>query len=357
MDAGEVARRLGRLFLERGQYAFASGAITGHEATPAATREAFVPSIEEQGFAGLAVQSVGYELGAPEPKVHIYVTKGSKRMERELTQADGNIKVEVKRIGRVLVRPEMASAASLGGNVYLRGTRVACGSSCAPAAEMYAGTLGALVRKGKGKKVYILSNNHVLGACNHVPVGMPIMTPSNIDARPQAPAPSAVGRHSEIEELRSGDPFLVQPLHHDVALALADDDRVSSWQGDPVDGYDTPSTIAPLRSGLRVKKFGRTTGLTLGTVEAFVNSPTPLPYRTKFFTATVYFENVWTVRADGEAFALPGDSGSLVVTDDAQAAVGLVFAASPNGEYGFVIPMDHVKTLLGGIQLVSKYGL
>jgi hypothetical protein len=187
---------------------------------------------------------------------------------------------------------------------------------------------------------------------------MHIMSPSNIDIHAKGVAPVSVGRHAEIEELRSGDPYLVKPSRQDVALALADDSRVSSWQGDDVDGYDTPSAIVSSESGMRVKKFGRTTGLSFGTVEAFINTPTPLPYRTKSFTATVYFEEVWTVRADdGEAFALPGDSGSLVVTEDAKAAVGLVFAASPKGDYGFILPMDHVRTLLGGMHLVAKHNV
>ena len=49
--------------------------------------------------------------------------------------------------GRVTIKPEAAFAATHAGRVYLRGDRVACGSSCAPSTESYAGTLGALVRK------------------------------------------------------------------------------------------------------------------------------------------------------------------------------------------------------------------
>ena len=133
---------------------------------------------------------------------------------------------------------------------------------------------------------------------------------------------------------------------------------VTSWQGDATNGYDTPTGVIAPSSGMAVKKFGRTSGLTKGKVEALINTPFPVPYKCRFFSATVWFHEVWTVKADqGNHFALPGDSGSLVVTDDASRSVGVVFAASPNGEYGFIVPMDRVVTLLGGLRLVGHHGV
>lgn len=108
-------------------------------------------------------------------------------------------------------------------------------------------------------------------------------------------------------------------------------------------------------AGMHVKKVGRTSGLTEGIVEAYINTPTPIPYKARHFSATVWIENVWTVRASsGSAFALPGDSGSLVVSEDEGASIGLVFAAQ--GEYGWIIPMIHVISLFGGLILVSGHG-
>ena len=113
-------------------------------------------------------------------------------------------------------------------------------------------------------------------------------------------------------------------------------------------------------SSMRVKKVGRTTGLTFGTIEAHIVAPFPLPYKCKHFSAVVWFQGAWTVRADGAApFALPGDSGSLVVTEDGASAVGLVFAASQGatGHYGILIPIDHVLNMFHGLQLVSDHGI
>jgi hypothetical protein len=81
----------------------------------------------------------------------------------------------------------------------------------------------------------------------------------------------------------------------------------------------------------------------------------PIPYKAKHFAATVWIQNVWTVRAStASAFALPGDSGSLVVTEDEGASIGLVFAAQ--GEYGWIIPMAHVISLFGGLTLLNGHG-
>lgn len=360
--AALLAQQLAARFLEEGNYVFAGrlSAQAVSQVIPAATDATAVADyFEEPGFAGLAVQSLGYEEGADEPKVHVYVTRGSRKAVKAIAGIQGDVEIEINRIGKVIVRPEAASGAVHRGNVFIRNNRVGCGSSCAPAVESYAGTLGALVRKKTGKGLYVLSNNHVLAAGNHVPVGMPILSPSTIDAHPGTRAPGEVCRHSEICELRSGVPTLVPTSRADVALAEVIDPKVvTSWQGEGANGYDTPAGVAPPLAGMRVKKFGRTTGYTTGTVEALLSPPFPIPYRCRFFTATVWFQDVWTVRADpGGPFALPGDSGSLVVAEQGDAAIGLVFAASPQGDYGIIIPTAHIVNLFGGLKLVSGHGI
>src|SRR5262249_32585054 len=155
------------------------------------------------------VQSVGYECGEIEEEtVHIYVTKGSRNAIRALPNEVEGVKIVVDNMGKLVVRPEAALSASHTGQVYERDDRIACGSSCAPSSESYAGIIGDVVRDENGR-LYCLSNNHVFGACNHPPIGMPILSPSHIDARPGVRAPGEVCRHSQIVELRSGVPSLV----------------------------------------------------------------------------------------------------------------------------------------------------
>jgi hypothetical protein len=187
----------------------------------------------------------------------------------------------------------------------------------------------------------------------------PILSPSSNDGRAGLRAPGEIGQHAHIHELRSGDPNFVIPCYADLALALATDlTNISSWQGSLAEGYDTPAQISAPMSLMKVKKFGRTTGLTTGVVEAHVSTPTPVTYTSKHFKGTVWFRNVWTVKATSTSpFALPGDSGSLVVTEDAKKAVGLVFAGNLGGDYGWIVPMPSVIQSFGGLSLVTNHGL
>lgn len=361
-QAKKIAQQLAAKFLAQGNYSFANPlnvSALEHVLPAAAPSHRLSDYFEEAGFEGLSVQSVGYEEGTQDPIVHIYVTKGSLKSLKSLPEYEGEVKVQVDKMGKLMVRPEQASAASNQGAVFLRKNHVACGSSCAPSGENYAGTFGALVKKRNNKGLFVLSNNHVLAACNHVPVGMPILSPSNIDGRPGGKAPGEIARHEEICELRSGEPSLVKPCREDVAIArVGNPAEVSSWQGDSENGYDTPRDVVAPAAGMRVKKFGRTTGFTKGAVESLVNTPTPIPYKSRFFAATVWVQDVWVIRADpGTAFALPGDSGSLVVAEDESASIGLVFAAGPRGEFGWIIPLVHLMTLFGGLTLVNSHGV
>src|ERR1700722_15706826 len=113
-DLAQVARRLAARFLENGNYAFA-GPLSGPTIAgllPAAAERSDVDTyFDEYAFAGLSVQSVGYERSRNEdtpPKVHVYVVKGSRKAERELADSIDSVPIEIDRIGRVIVRPEMA---------------------------------------------------------------------------------------------------------------------------------------------------------------------------------------------------------------------------------------------------------
>jgi hypothetical protein len=161
-----------------------------------------------------------------------------------------------------------------------------------------------------------------------------------------------------LHPLVSGDPHFVNPCDTDIALAkVSSQILVSSWQGDEADGYDTPTICSEPVSLEKVKKFGRTTGLTFGEVEAKISTPVAVTYNARFFKGTVWFRNVWTVRATADHFALPGDSGSLVVSDDGLRAIGVVFASNKLGDYAWIIPMPCVTAAFGGLNLVGNHGV
>lgn len=365
MNPKKLAESLTAHFLEMGNFVSAGGPIAGR-AIPASTRVAI--DNEVVGFSGLAIESVGYAVIDDEESlardqsglqngVYIYVSNGSKRYLDTLPKEISGIPCSVRNIGKLSVKPRQSAVATHRGNLYEKVDRIACGSSCAPSGKQYSGTLGALVRKGGGGGLFALSNNHIFADCNHVSVGQPILSPSASDSHPGLRSPSEICRHSEIVELRSGCPALVSPCREDIAIAeVTDASLLSSWQGDEANGYDTPTRVASPRTGMRVKKFGRTTGLTRGRMESAQHRMS-IPYEAEFFRSLVWFKDVWTIVADAkEHFALPGDSGSLVVTEDGAAAVGVVFAVGAKGT-AFAIPMDRVSQAFGGISLVANHGV
>ena len=360
-EAERVATLLAYEFLREGKFSAAHGPVEVRSLVVAAAAaegnvEQGAVSEEAANFPSVAVQSVGFEEGPQNPAVHIYLTKGSAKTIKALPKLVEGVPVRAHKMGNVVVRPDAAASASNHGHLFEKNGRIACGSSCAPTSENLSGTLGALVRAAGSHQLYILSNNHVLAGCNHVPLDQPILSPSSADGKPSLRAPGEIARHERIHELRSGSPNFVNPCDADLALARATDPTIlSSWQGD-ANGYDTPAASLEPKSGMRVKKFGRTTALTHGLVEARVIAPMPVGYTSSHFKGTVWFTNVWTVRGVNGAFALPGDSGSLVVSEDGAHSVGVVFAANPGGEYGWIIPMPCVLQSFGGLRLVSNHG-
>lgn len=359
MNAENLAKSLGKKFLEMGSYTLQGGRF-GAEVSGASASSLNIKNEYAEfdlGLAGLAVQSVGYTKGAEEESVVVYVTKGSQKALKAISRPMQGIDVVVKNVGKLKASP--APASSVMGNSYFfeRNGRVACGSSCAPSGEKYSGTVGAFAKIEED--YFALSNNHVFAACNHTPVGMPILAPSASDGQPKRPAPSELCIYEGMAELRSGVPGPVPPLTMDAAFArVRNPHNISSWQGDLTTGFDTPALVLSPSAGLRVKKFGRTTGLTLGTIEAFMPTPWVLPYVSSKFKADAWFENTWTIRGDdGEPFALPGDSGSLVVSEDGSAALGLIFAVNTAGGYAIFCELAPILSAFGNMELLTNHGI
>lgn len=370
-SASELARDFANKFLAEGSFVD-TGAPMSMRPMAASTRRIFEG--DGAGFAGLSVQAVGYAEGPiaqsddnvevvdeadTSDEVHIHVTRGSKKELSNLPSKVGNISVFVHNTGKATVKPVAASASTNSGNLYEHNGRLACGSSCAPADKGYAGTFGALVRKRNGRSLYALSNNHIFSDCNHLSLGMPIQAPAGRDSKP-APArpPGAFCENSEMLELRSGCPVVVPRCRADLAIAkISNPDDVSSWQGDAGEGFDTPTATREPQRRLKVKKFGRSTGLTHGIIVSRIVE-FDLPYESENFSSLVWFEDVWSIQStDSEPFALTGDSGSLVVTEDESAVVGVLFAVLPKGLWAYIVPVGSVTEAFGGIEFVGDHGV
>lgn len=107
------------------------------------------------------------------------------------------------------------------------------------------------------------------------------------------------------------------------AAVITTDPLLVSKQTLP-DGYGVPRTftIKNARLGMRVQKYGRTTGFTKGRVIG-INMTVTVGYN----PGPAKFVNQIEFRGVGGTFGGPGDSGSLIVTDD-RFPIALLFAGA-----------------------------
>lgn len=190
--------------------------------------------------------------------------------------------------------------------------------------DITAGTIGARVLDGSGN-VYVLSNNHVLANSNNASIGDPALQPGPFDGGTSADSMAWLAAFEEIqwdtdEQLASNT--------MDAAIAGSVTDNLGNATPSD-DGYGTPSsTTLGASVDLPVQKYGRTTGLTTGQV-AEINVTATVCYEgfAIFCTKAATFVDQISI-TPGE-FSDGGDSGSLIVTNDANKnPVGLLFAGS-----------------------------
>ncbi len=249
-----------------------------------------------------------------------------------------------------------------------------------------AGTLGAVVFDRNTGEPLLLSNNHVLANSNDAVIGDAILQPGPTDhgVRPddivaklhrfeklrfysdygQGPAPPTTtppllpGGGCDIVELfvnvgnalakingsakrltsvpapkaQSSDAPI---FPNQVDAALARPNNPTLFQQD-IAAIGRPNGVKKPQLGMRIRKFGRTTGYTEGTI--------------MLMNATVdvaYGENL-QARFTGQVITSPmsqgGDSGALIIEEDSYQAVGLLFAGSRRAT--IFTPMDVVLDVM-----------
>lgn len=191
---------------------------------------------------------------------------------------------------------------------------------------------------------YVLSNNHVLARTNRGIVGEWIIQPGLIDQEPACLKDSndAVAKLSDYVQISFRRNALNQV---DAAIAEVQSGQVNSSGLILNIGEVSTATVAP-SSGMSVKKNGRTSGLTIGTITAVdvtVDVQYPIScggklYRTARFTGQIIVGSA--------GFSDGGDSGSLVVEDCSPypRAVGLLFAGSDSAT--LINPISEVLSQL-----------
>ena len=197
-----------------------------------------------------------------------------------------------------------------------------------------AGTLGAVVRKGKA--IHLLSNSHVLARSGLAKKGDQILYPGKADggARPV----DVVAELSGFKPFVTGGDFVNRA---DCAIArpmAARRDLVSE-----IKGLGLPKGTVKPRRGMKVVKVGRTTGKTTGEIRD-VNFRFALDYEQ--VGEVGFIDQVLCTR-----YTKPGDSGSLVLDKSTSRAVGLHFAGASGGSV--FSPIGDVLSALG-VKLMTK---
>jgi hypothetical protein len=187
-----------------------------------------------------------------------------------------------------------------------------------------AGTLGAFVEVDEG--VAILSNNHVLALMGQAEVDEGIYQPGKPD-KPNLFVQDKIAKLFNFGELtrrdrNSGDSA--------IALLLPGVDYISNqiptgfdfpMEGEFIKDLRDPQLLTQNKT---VCKVGRTTGFTRGLISAIALDNVPV--RTTI--GNVIFDDVIEINwlSNKQPFSKPGDSGSLVFTEEERAAIGLHFA-------------------------------
>ncbi len=213
--------------------------------------------------------------------------------------------------------------------------------------KITAGTLGVLVRDEETDEILILSNNHVLANSNDGTQGDPILQPGPHDGGTAAgdtianlerfapiqfesePSPSPCPLSKAAAGVANFLAKLFGSKHRLLAVVVQQANQVDGALAKPVSTDLVSNEILEIGSvtgdreaelGMEVKKSGRTTGLTAGTVQ-LLDASVQVGYgggRTALFTNQILTTNI----------SKGGDSGSLLVDGEGNKAVGLLFAGS-----------------------------
>lgn len=178
--------------------------------------------------------------------------------------------------------------------------------------DITAGTIGERVTDGTN--VYALSNNHVYANENKATLGDNVLQPGPYDGG--ANPADAIGT------LAAFAPIAFDGSENVIDAAIALSSRTALSNATLGDGYGIPdATTAAAVVRMKVRKYGRTTQLTNGRVDA-VNATVNVGYD----SGTARFVRQIIIKPG--KFSAGGDSGSLIVTQDGNHPVGLLFAGS-----------------------------
>jgi hypothetical protein len=195
------------------------------------------------------------------------------------------------------------------------------------------GTLGSLLHAGTTQ--YILSNNHILARQDQATPGEDISQPGLID---NGCRPATI----------VADFTRAVKLGNNVDCAIAQVKPGTMDSTGFIQGIGTISSVVKAPSvGLGVKKSGRTTGTTTGTIGS-IHTSVNVQYQIRCGQGKKYVISYTNqVVINSTSFSAGGDSGSLIVTNNScHQPVALLFAGSSSDT--IANPIGEVLSKLGG---------
>jgi hypothetical protein len=255
------------------------------------------------------------------------------------TGASGSAVVTIEALTNQNAQTGAVKLGTSGGN----STDIAGGMCCG-------GTLGSLLTRGGTK--YILSNNHVLAKSDFGTVGDPVTQPGIIDV-PQTCSTNGtttVANLSEFYNLQTGSLPKVDAAMAQIVNGAVDPtggilllgSTMTNGVPDPAPptagGGISPTIAQGAPHNSLVAKVGRTTGLTCASILT-INFTTTITYTQNCDGTGTSFPVTYNdmVQVAGGQFGAPGDSGSLIVTQDTAEGVAILVGGNDQDTVGNAI--------------------
>jgi hypothetical protein len=208
-----------------------------------------------------------------------------------------------------------------------------------------AGTLGVRVKSNRGN-YYILSNNHIYARTNSSSATDQIAQPGLTETGCVSSG-NIIGNNIQYVPLQFLEDDANSTNIVDAAIASTTTTQVKNqfWDGVTTPGQNAYALTDDDIDTLGVKKFGATSGLTIGTVTGW-NATLLISYgsgKTAQFTRQIEFSGCKGPCIRG------GDSGSVLIRSDDSRPVGLLFAGDNSGKTAWANPLTDPAAGVAGV--------